>query len=158
MFISPIFSQKNDRYKIYHAEKLWEMMNTAFREHRENFPRCRGNLMSDLSKEERRGLVWRERVVCDTCLYHSQMFNLYTEVGSNTRGRKTATANLGLNIALTQTPIAGSDITKLLASGNIEGPSTRGMKNASKLASKVVIEENQADMSQRLQTLPFYTI
>ena len=64
-----------------------------------------------------------------------------------------ATANLGLNIALTQTPIGGSSLVRLLAGGNIGGPSRRGVTNSSKAASEVIVAENKADMSKRLHQL-----
>ena len=64
-----------------------------------------------------------------------------------------ATANLGLNIALTQTPIGGSSLVHLLAGGNIGGPSRRGLANSCKMAGDVIVSENKADMSMRLQQL-----
>ena len=131
------------------------MMNTVNAEHRDRFPNCRGNFTFNLGNEERGGLVWREQVTCSTCQYKSRMFSLYTEVARSKkrRGRKMATANLGLNIALTQTPIAGASLVRLLAGGNIEGPSRRGMMYTSKTARNVIIEENKSDMSKTLAAI-----
>ena len=76
------FSQENDCYKIFHVAKLLEMFNMGNMEHRASFPNCRGNLTFDKKSEDQRGLVWRERKTCCTCLYVSKMHKVYTEVSS----------------------------------------------------------------------------
>jgi len=103
------------------------MVNTAMKEHRFRNPSCEGNLGFDQGCEEQRGLVWREAVVCDRCGYQSSTYNLYEEIRTGQRGRRAATANVGFNIAMTQTPAAATSVIKMLLGGNIPAPSKTGM-------------------------------
>ena len=61
-------------------------------------------------------------VVCNRCKYKSPGFNLYKEVDSGKPGWKTASANVGLNVALTQTPIGPIIIRILCLGSNITAP------------------------------------
>ena len=58
----------------------------------------------DYATEQQRSLCWREKVVCDQCPYTSQRYNLYDEIETGKPGRKSATANVGLNIGLKSNP------------------------------------------------------
>ena len=68
------------------------MINTATKKHRDRNPACQGNLSFDCTREEQRGLVWREGAVCDKCRYLSDMSNAYEEIRTGQRGRRAATA------------------------------------------------------------------
>ena len=74
-------------------------------------------------------LCWREKVICDRCQYESQMYNLYEEIKTGKPIRKPATANVGLNIGLSNTPIGPSNVRKIFLSTNIPAPSRRGLQN-----------------------------
>ncbi|XP_045199019.2 uncharacterized protein LOC123553351 [Mercenaria mercenaria] len=143
-----------DCNKLFHVGKLWEMINCVTRQHRESNPSCCGDLAFDPHREMQRGIVWREAVLCDSCPYKSEMFNLYKEVNTGyTTGRKAAAANVGINVALTQTPIAASSLTKILAGGNIKPPSKRGITHMKRKVRNTIISENKRDMSERIQQL-----
>ena len=87
-----------------------EMFNKVDKEHRDFRLKCPGNLSFDFTTEQQWELCWREKLVRNGCKYKSPGFNLYKEVDSGKRGRKAASANVGLNVSLTQTPIGPNSI------------------------------------------------
>ena len=140
-------------YKLMHTKQLWQMINSVTREHLATHPRCRGNLGFDETHEVQWGLVWRERAVCDRCQYHSSMFNLYEDIKTGQRGRRSATANVGFNIAMTQTPVAATSVIKMFLGGNIPAPSRAGMQKCASKVCKVIKDANIADMKMRREQL-----
>ena len=110
------------------------MVNSVFREHSINHPSCIGYLNCDSKSEEKRGLVWRERVVCNHCKYTSRMFQLYNEVDTGNCGRKSADINMMVQIGMTQTSISSTSLNKILLSASLDAPSVRGLqKTANKI-------------------------
>ena len=142
-------------YKIYHTYHLMQMMNSAFKDHAMNKPACPGDLVLDQSREEKRGLVWREALMCKMCNYKSEMFKLYDEVetGNNTKGRRAATANVGLNVALMSTPIASTSAVKIFAGCLIPPPSVHGITKNARKVGKSIISKNRQDMKRRRKQL-----
>ena len=126
-----------------------EMFNKVFKEHKDFRPKCPGNLSFDFTTEQQRGLCWREKVVCDRCKYKSPGFNLYKEVDSGKRGRKAASANVGLNVALTQTPIGPNSIRRLCLGSNIPAPSRSSMYTSAGKLCKEIERINIIDMKSR---------
>lgn len=126
---------------------MCDMWNTSFREHLSEKPNCRGNLLWDDSKEEQRGFVWRAILFCDKCNYISKKFNLYTTLQSKKRGPKTAAINHGMQVGLSQVPIGGAGLRKILLSGNIPAPSTKGMQLSANIVNEQLISANQKDMA-----------
>ncbi|CAC5402800.1 unnamed protein product [Mytilus coruscus] len=98
-------SEKYTNRKVT-ISKNTEMWNEVFREHQNVSPHCNSILEWDLSMEEKWGSAWRECAKCTKCLYRSNMFNLYEEVASITRGRRAAKIDLGLQVGLHHTPIS----------------------------------------------------
>ena len=147
------FRNNSNCYRIFHTGKLWDMFNEVFHEHQKTSHHCQGRLNFDYSTEEQRMFCWRERVICDRCSYTSKKYNLYDEIETGKVGRKTATANVGLNIALSQTPIGPSSIRKLCLSTSIPAPSRRGLQKTANKVSKVIEEVNKRDMKARRQGL-----
>ena len=113
-FSTSLCSEESDCYRLFHTGKLWEMFNWVSREHRYIRRSCPGSFDFDYQAEEQRGLCWRETVVCDTCSYRSKPFSLYKEIETGKKGRKAATANVGLNVALTQTSVGAQQCQKNL--------------------------------------------
>ena len=134
---------------LFHTEKLWEMLNQVSREHADISPNCRGSLNFDYTAEEQRGLCWREKVICDKCAYRSQAFNLYTEIYTGKRGRKAATAYVGLHVALTQTSIGPNSVRRLCLGSNIPAPSRNAMYNTAIKVCENIGQINTADMRKR---------
>ena len=143
-------------YRLLHTGKLWEMFNTVVKQHRghsETETPCEGNLDFDYKKEDKWGSCWRESVICDSCSYASPMFKLYEEVNSEKRGRKAATANIGLSIGLTQTTAGPSSIVKLYSSCNIPPPTRQGLQKSATVVSKIIEDTNKSDMKARRKQL-----
>ena len=138
------FSGDSDYYRIFHTRKLWDMFNEVFRQHQQRSPDCRGRLDFDYATEQQRSLCWREKIVCDQCRYTSQRYNLYDEIETGKPGRKSATANVGLNICLSQTPIGPSNVRKLCLSSNIPAPSRRGLQKCANKISRSIEEVNKS--------------
>lgn len=147
------YSDDTNCYRLVHTGKLWEMFNEVARDHRTQSPCCEGNLDFDYAAEEKRGLCWRERVVCDSCSFTSQKYNLYNEIQTGRPGRKPATANVGLNVALTQLPIGPTSVRKMCLSSNIPAPSRRGMQTCSTKVCKAIEKVNIGDMKTRREGL-----
>ena len=129
------------------------MFNEVFRQHQQRSPDCRGRLDFDYATEQQRSLCWREKIVCDQCPYTSQRYNLYDEIETGKPGRKSATANVGLNIGLSQTPIGPSNVRKLCLSTNIPAPSRRGLQKCANKVSRSIEEVNKSDMKARRRSL-----
>ena len=103
--------------------------------------------------KNKRMLCWREKVICDRCQYVSQRYNLYDEIETGKPGRKSATANVGLNIGLSQTPIGPSNVRKLCLRTNIPAPSRRGLQKCANKVCKTIENVNKSDMKARRKTL-----
>ena len=90
----------SDSHRLVHLGETAQMWNEVFLEHRQKFPECQGFLSWDIPSEERRGLVTRLGVFCDTCVYKSKKYSLYKEIGTKRKGRKPAKVNYGLQAGL----------------------------------------------------------
>lgn len=129
------------------------MFNEVFHEHQQTSPYCAGRLDFDYASEEQRMLCWREKVICDHCHYTSKRYNLYNEIETGQPGRKAATANVGLNVGLSLTPIGPSSVRKLCLSSNIPAPSRRGLQKCANKVCKTIEEINKGDMKERRKSL-----
>lgn len=132
-----------------HCGQLWKMVNEVTHEHFNLHPKCLGQLNFDFYNEVQWGVCWRERVTCDHCVYASQFYNLYEEIDTGKPGRRAATANVGLNIAMTQTPVGPTSVRKLILGSHSPAPSATSMQKTAKKVSKLIEEENIKDMKQR---------
>ena len=130
-----------------------DMWNTAFKEHQDQHPKCRGKLQWDPDQERQRGLCWVESVTCTTCNYKSKPYKLFAEVDTGSRGQNYAAPNLGVHAALSQTPTGYSSLRKVLLATNTPAPSSTGLYKAACKANKDIKEENKADMKQRRRNL-----
>lgn len=150
-----IFRHADDGYRTLHITRLMDMMNEVFSEHQNyasgsNSGSCTGSLQFDTNAEVKWGFAWSERVHCDKCKYTSRMYKLFEEVETGTRGRKSATINLGISVAMTQTPIGPTSVRHIFHGGNIPAPSKTGLQKAARKVSQTVIKVNQTDMKCRL--------
>ena len=124
------------------------MWNTVFREHQFQHPDCQGFLSWDLKHEEKRGLVWRERAICSTCNYTSNMFELYEEMPRRGSGRKPACVNNVIQIGHSQTSIGNEGLRTIRLSANIPAPSTKGMQKSSNTVCQNIECTNMRDMAE----------
>ena len=125
------------------------MFNQVSREHGASSPNCRGDLNFDYTAEQQRGMCWREKVICDKCVYKSKAFNLFEEIETGKRGRKAATANVGLHVALTQTSNCPNSVRRLCLGSNIPAPSRNAMYYSAAKVCKDIERINMADMKMR---------
>ncbi|XP_061167729.1 uncharacterized protein LOC133176644, partial [Saccostrea echinata] len=143
----------SDSHRLLHLQKTSGLFNTAFKEHGRTNPGCDGNLTWDMDSEERRGLGTRLRLKCSRCPYTSEMHKLYVEVQSNSRGRKAATINYGLQVGLSQTPIGSSSLRKIFMATNTPPPAESSLQKTSNTVMQKVVTLNKSDMKKRCKKL-----
>lgn len=134
--------------RIFHASKLQDLWNSAFKDHSRFDSECNGDLTWDAAGEIQRGLGWRERLKCCKCGYTSPRHKLYTEVDSNKPGAKAAAVNYGVQVGLTHTSISNSGLNSLLLSMNVPSPSFSAMQNTANKVGDMIIEENERDLTE----------
>lgn len=129
-------------------------MNNVWKQHLSHSEgHCPGNLNFDYDKEQKWGSCWIEMVKCDTCDYRSDSYKLYEEVSGTKRGRRAATANIGLGVGMTQTSSGPSSVVKLYASCNIPPPTRQGLQKTSRSVGKIIEKANIEDMKALRQKL-----
>ena len=131
--------------RLVQVDKLFHMMNEVFPKHREHSPTCDGFISWDLSREEKRGLGWREMAVCSKCNYESKMYTLYEEIETSRPGRRAACVNQSVQIGLSQSSIGNAGFRRILMT-NTPAPSTSGMQKSANKVSTAIQEENIKDM------------
>ena len=67
---------------------------------------------------------------------------------SNSRGRKAASINHGMQVGLSQVSMGNAGLRKVLLSGNIPAPSSSGMQYTANKISEKLIKANKSDMEQ----------
>ena len=78
---------------------------------------------------------------------------MYTEIYIGKRGRKVATANVGLNVALTQTAIGPNSVRRLCLGSNIPAPSRNAMYNTARKVCENNEQINTVDIMKRRDEL-----
>ena len=154
-----------------------------FHQHQQTSPSYGKRLDFEYASEQQRMLCWREKVICDRCQYISQiyvllspifsptlavavflpgfpvfissyrLYNLYDEIKTGKPGRKPATANVGLHIGLSNTPIGPSNVRKICLSSNIPAPSRRGLQKCANAVCKSIENVNTSDMKAKRKAL-----
>ncbi|CAG2250584.1 unnamed protein product [Mytilus edulis] len=142
-----IIRAEQDTYRLVHLQKSSEMWNESFRQHLSKRPTCKGNLQWNTHKEEQRGFVWRATLNCDNCNFISKKYKLYKEVQTTKKGPKPAAINYGMQVGLSQVSMGSSGLRKILLSGNIPAPSTKGMQNSANKVNEKIEIQNVADMA-----------
>ena len=140
-------------YRLLHAEKTAELWNEAIFGHRQSNPDCNGKLKWHLEGEIQRGLCWREQLSCDKCAYVSQRKNLYTEVQTNKRGPKPASANYGIQVGLAHTGTSNTGFRKMILATNTPAPSKSSMQSATNKVGKIIVRTNECNMKSIHQDL-----
>ena len=102
-FVHVFFSTEGNTYRLVHRDKLTNMWNSVFAEHRAMSPKCKGTLVIDNESEKQVGLCWQEAARCTKCEYKSGRFKLYHEVRAGKRGPKCAGINRTAAAGLTKT-------------------------------------------------------
>ena len=130
-----------------------EMWNEAFKDHKQQYPLCQGNLQCDLDNEQKRGFSSRMNLICTSCNYKSRTFNLYEELETKKPGRKPSKINTGIHVGLSQTPIASTSLRKIILSGNMQVPAASSLQNTANKVMKRIKQVNTKDMQRRREEI-----
>lgn len=133
-----------------HLEKLFDMWNTAIREHAAYEGRCILPQFAPLKKIPK-GLCCKLSLKCKNCEFTGQLTKLYTEVSSDGRGAKAAQPNAGLQIGLQETPLGNHGVRRLLGTAQMCPPSRSGMQRFGQKVCTVAAIANEADLKKRRQ-------
>ena len=145
--LSAIECTEDESYRILSHHKVLELFNKALSDHKD----CPGNLSWDRHAEKKWGLCWIMGLKCMTCSFRTGSHKLYYEIPRQRRGRKSASANVGIQVGLTQSMISNSSLRHILMSTNIKPPSEQGMQRQANNIGDRLVELNQQDMhDQRL--------
>lgn len=142
-----------ETYILVHRRKVGEMWNSAFRAHTASSPSCQGNLSWDEDRCEKRGVCWIMSVSCMACGFKHSRDKLYEEVATNSRGRKCAAPNVGLQVGLARQGISSAGFTEVWSSLNAVPPSLSGLQKAANNINPKIIAANRADMNKRVSDL-----
>ena len=127
------------------------MWNTSFSEHTSK-GKCDKPHFT-IRQEVKYGLGWKQSLACINCDYVSKLYRLYCEVASDTRGARSATCNVGLQVGLQDSPIGNSKARMLIASTNTPPPALSSMTRLSNKVGAATVTLNNEDMARRKQSL-----
>ncbi len=149
-----ILRSEADTNRTWHMAKTEGLINEAFSEHRRRNPTCGGRLVFDLGRERQWGISWKEGLMCTSCSYASRMHKLYQEAESGDgkchgRGRRSSTANDGIQIGLSKTSIGNEGFRLLMMSADVPPPSVCGMQKSANRIGQSIQELNRTDMRCR---------
>ena len=137
-------------YMIVHRNKCAQMWNSEFQAHCQTQPSCNGFLDWDEQRFQKRGLCWVVAIKCLKCTYRSVTYKLYEEIQSESRGRKSAGPNIGVQVALARQGMSSSGLTELISSMNIISPATSGLQKSANKVNSELVKANQKDMENKL--------
>ena len=83
---------------------------------------------------------------CERCTYRTGPYKLYYEVQTKARGRKSATANVGLQVGLSQNMLSNTGMRHILMSSNIRPPTYTGMQRQANRVGAAIQKMNEKDM------------
>ena len=130
-----------------------EMWNACFNNHKDLKPDCEGKLLCDLKNEEKRGFGTRLNLICSKCDYKSERYTLYEEIVTKKRGRRASKLGTGIQVGLSQTPIAATGIRKIFLSGNIQAPVSSSLQRRANNVMPEIERLNELDMQRRRQEI-----
>ena len=141
-------SDRLNSYRLWHIRKAQQMFHEAFRSHQAESPNCKGLPRIDELASERRGLGWRERMMCDTCSFRTKYFELYNTLPTSKPGRKPVDLNYTCHVGLMHTGISSTGFTNTFAAMNIEAPEPHSLQRTANSVGKKMVEENELDMKK----------
>lgn len=131
-------SANADSYMLVHEQKNQTFWIKVTEEHREHFPRCKGQIIKDPERSQKVGTVWIIAAKCTGCTYRSEREKLYEEVDTGRRGRKAAAPNVRLQVALSKNSIGNTGMRHILSTMNVAPPSKSGLRKCSnKVADRI---------------------
>ena len=141
----------DEHYRLLAPTKLLELINKAIDGHKPFS--CDGQLLWDKDVEVKWGLCWRMGLRCCKCSYRTGRVKLYYEVPTEGPGQRPATANVALQIGLTQSMISNTSIRQILMSTNIPPPAHSGMQDMANFVGESIVDLNTDDMAKQRGTI-----
>ena len=134
--------------RFIHMDKCLDMFNISFQEHTNHGSSC---LLPqfDIDKEIKKGVCWTMSLKCKNCDFISKKHKLYEEAQSTKRGPKHAMPNLGLQVALQETPISNTQARLILACINTPPPSHSSMHRTATMVGDMTAAAAEDDLKQR---------
>lgn len=142
-----------DTYVILHRGKLQDFMNEVFSQHVQSVKRCNGQLIFDESSCQQWGLAWIMAVKCTQCSFESSNYKLYTELQTESSGRRQATVTSGFQIGLSKQGIGNAGLREILLAANINPPSQSTLQRTANKVNDAVKEVNISDMHDILEDI-----
>jgi hypothetical protein len=139
-------SDMKQEYRYIAPDKLLGLINRALNEHKTSI--CNGEFDWDQTSQVKWGLNWAMGLKCKQCHYTTGKVKLYYEVPSAKRGRKSGSANVGLQVGLAQNMISNTGMQQVLMSTNVVPPQSSGMQHQANRVGETLIKLNKEDMTQ----------
>lgn len=136
----------SDINALLHLDKCAQLWNTAIQSHHS----CDGALEWDFERSVKWGLCRRMALKCNKCKYTSTRMKLYNEVGSGKPGQKAAAPNDAVQVALSRHGVGPTGFRDVVLAMSMEPPCLSGLYKASDKVSKLITQENQRDMKQKV--------
>jgi len=105
-------SEADQSYRVLSHIKVLDLINEVQKAHSSS--ECQGDLCWDSDLEKKRGVCWIMGLKCCQCSYRTGPHKLYHEVQRFGRGRRAASANIGIQVGLTQSPISNTGMRQIL--------------------------------------------
>ena len=106
-----------------------------------------------LNNSKQWGVSWYERLKCTKCRYKSRYYRIFEQAESNTRGRKSSKANIGLQNGAMSTSSGNVALNRIFTCMNVPNPALSGMQDQTNKISKSMVTFNQVNMQTKRQAL-----
>lgn len=133
--------------RIVQMDKCLDMFNICLTDHTKHGSACLLPQFA-INKEVKKGVCWRMSLKCKNCDFIAKEFKLYDEAKSNKRGPKYAMPNLGLQVALQETPISNTQARLILACMNTPPPSHSSMHRTANKVGDMTTAAAEQDLQQ----------
>lgn len=143
--------EESGEMRILHLMKCVDMFNKCYEEHSDKY-QCKTPKF-DINDEVQWGLCWKISIKCNNCSYISQRYKLYNEAASETRGPKYAMPNLGLQVALQETPISNTHARLILACINTPPPSLSWLQSTANKVGDITVSVGKESLREQCRKL-----
>jgi len=140
----------NEEYRILAPEKIIQLFNKATTDH--SSISCLADFEWDTVAEEQWGWCWHMGLTCKKCRYTTGKQKLFYEVPSSAKGRKSATANVGMQVGLSHNMISNTALSQILACANIIPPQYKSMQKQANKVGEALVTLNEQDMQKHRTT------
>jgi len=138
--------------RIRDNEMLQKAITQADTEHRSLSAGCAAPSwkIKDIKKM---GLGWKSALHCRSCRFQSHTFDTYKTVPSSKRGPNPVATNVGLAVALQDTPMGNTRLCSFMPHLDVPAPCRSTLQRHSNAVGDAVTKLNKDDMADRVQKL-----